>query len=183
MTTSRFPTEHVAETYLGWLINQVGAEHNHRLYGNLLKALHEKEFISLVDFDQNRIQDCFDLRPQCFRELHQMPFSDLERAIGPASFLELIVVMGRKLAFTTEEDDPQMWSWYLLQTLGLNKFWGHLGHTKLRRIDTIVDDVIWRQYEPDGRGGLFPLSNPMSDQRDVELWYQMAAYVNEMLDG
>jgi hypothetical protein len=37
-----------------------------------------------------------------------------------------------------------------------------------------------REYDSDGgNGGLFPLNEPNEDQRDVEVWYQMMAYLQE----
>ena len=43
------------------------------------------------------------------------------------------------------------------------------------RVDVFLD----RAYSPDGTGGLFPLHEPDEDQRQVELWYQMSAYLLE----
>jgi hypothetical protein len=30
-----------------------------------------------------------------------------------------------------------------------------------------------------GLGGMFPLEDPREDQRAIEIWYQMMAYINE----
>jgi hypothetical protein len=38
-----------------------------------------------------------------------------------------------------------------------------------------------REYDPDGRGGLFPLDGTHANQREVELWYQMQAYIIERM--
>ena len=42
---------------------------------------------------------------------------------------------------------------------------------------------IDREYKYNGVGGLFPLDNPVDDQRDVELWYQMQAYISTIQEG
>jgi hypothetical protein len=49
-------------------------------------------------------------------------------------------------------------------------------------VNTILHDLIWRDYHPDGRGGFFPLQNPDVDQTKVEIWHQLNAYVSEMTD-
>ena len=36
-----------------------------------------------------------------------------------------------------------------------------------------------RSYAFDGYGGLFPLRKPHQDQRNIEIWYQMQAYLME----
>lgn len=46
-------------------------------------------------------------------------------------------------------------------------------------IDMVFKQLNSRYYKSDGFGGLFPLSNPMGDQRYVEVWYQMMAYLAE----
>jgi hypothetical protein len=38
-----------------------------------------------------------------------------------------------------------------------------------------------RLYTTSGYGGLFPLEEPKEDQRKVEIWYQMMAYLGENL--
>jgi hypothetical protein len=47
------------------------------------------------------------------------------------------------------------------------------------KIEETLDRVIWRTYNFNGRGGIFPLRRPRQDQRDVELWYQLNAYIIE----
>jgi hypothetical protein len=47
-------------------------------------------------------------------------------------------------------------------------------------VEDILDTCIWRTYQPDGQGGFFPLAWPEEDQTKVELWYQIAAYIDEL---
>ena len=44
-----------------------------------------------------------------------------------------------------------------------------------------LDIFVNREYDPDGRGGLFPLDGTHANQREVELWYQMQAYIIERM--
>jgi hypothetical protein len=46
-------------------------------------------------------------------------------------------------------------------------------------IDELLDRVIWRTYRRNGAGGLFPLKRTREDQRQVEIWYQLCAYLLE----
>ena len=45
------------------------------------------------------------------------------------------------------------------------------------RIERFMD----RDYEPNGRGGLFTVRNARCDMRDVDIWYQMCMYVDNIL--
>ena len=51
-----------------------------------------------------------------------------------------------------------------------------------RIVDIKIRRILNREYHPDGDGGLFPLMNPREDQRGVEIWYQMSAYLLEQFN-
>ena len=89
------------------------------------------------------------------------------------------------LAIRCEEnimDDPSygnrtgQWFWGMIVNLGLGFM------TDSRFDEKFVDDVIFRflnrEYEPDGKGGLFTVRNCKYDLRTVEIWYQMCWYLD-----
>lgn len=168
------------EQYLVWLYSQAHSlrlKNPTRTYWGLFRQLYFKEFIWLIPNDDNRAEDGRDLR---YEFIDQM---DIENA--PASWmrmgcnvLEMLTALSRRLAFEGE-GHPADWLWLLLVNLdlsGLNDR-GYSRHK--RRVDEILENMIWRTYEPDGRGGLFPLRHPVEDQREVEVWYQLCAYLLE----
>jgi hypothetical protein len=75
-----------------------------------------------------------------------------------------------------------VWFWQMLENLGLAHISDKLYSSGPRMdsfIDNVIDRLIYRRYSPDGHGGLFPLEFPHEDQRGVELWYQLNAYLIE----
>jgi len=46
-------------------------------------------------------------------------------------------------------------------------------------VEDVTHAVIWRTYNENGNGGLFPLRDSDQDQRQVEIWYQLSAYLLE----
>ena len=50
-------------------------------------------------------------------------------------------------------------------------------------VERIIDDFVKREYDFNGVGGIFPLKHAEQDQRDVEIWYQMSAYLYEREAG
>jgi hypothetical protein len=46
-------------------------------------------------------------------------------------------------------------------------------------VDAAVGTLVERRYSYSGDGGLFPLDYPEEDQRGIEIWYQMSAYLAE----
>ena len=46
----------------------------------------------------------------------------------------------------------------------------------------VMQIFLNREYEPNGRGGLFTVNNSPADMRTVEIWYQFMWYLNEFLE-
>ena len=46
-------------------------------------------------------------------------------------------------------------------------------------MDEILNIWLERRYDEDGKGNIFPLKDPIKDQKTVEIWYQMQSYLLE----
>ena len=167
------------ELYFVWLYAQVGdpeLKSPSRTYWKILKQLYTKEFVWIVPNDDNRIEDGKDLRIE-FVDQSELENVDSDWMKLGCSMLELLVALSRRLAFECE-GEPRDWFWHLMNNLGLRHF---NDRSKLSKnyIDSVLDQVIWRTYNHDGKGGLFPLINSQEDQRGVEICYQLNAYILE----
>jgi hypothetical protein len=173
-------TQPLDELYFVWLTDFVGgpAGKPDRKYLKLLRQLLTKEFVWVIPNDDNRAEDGKALRDLF---LAQEGISDVDSywANMGCSMFELLVGLSRRLSFETDGFDqyrePSGWFWVLVRNLGLAN-----SRITKSEIDRKLDVFIWRTYEPNGRGGLFPLLKAHQDQRKVEIWYQMCAYVLEM---
>ena len=172
-------SEPLDELYFRWLYAQVSnvkLKNPSRTYWSLLRLLHMKEFVWFIPNDDNRLEDGRLLRFE-FVELHELHDVDPNWMDLECSMLEMLIGLSRRLWF--EDDMPvDEWFWHLMENLGLNGLTDRGGWSE-QDVDEILDAVIWRTYEKDGRGGLFPLVEPKEDQREVELWYQMSEYLLE----
>lgn len=177
-------SEPLDEQYFTWLYSQVGDPRQpnpSRTYWKVLRQLYTKEFIWTVPNDDNRIEDGKELR---YEFVDQSSLKDVDPGwvnLG-CSMLELLVGLSRRLSFEAGGESLD-WFWVLMTNLGLGGCTDARYNKALRteEINEILDRVIWRTYEFDGRYGLFPLQHPCDDQRGVELWYQMCAYILERL--
>lgn len=167
----------LAEDYLRWLEPQIRDENDEQTYWDLLSIMYEKEFVWFIPNDDNRLGDGLDLRTE-FCHAQHIRVSAL-RDLGPCSFLEVLIGLSRRLAFAAG-GTASGWAWQLLCNVKLQRMNDPISRRQVDRINVALDQVIWRTYEPDGHGGLFPLSWCDEDQRKVELWYQMSAYINEI---
>jgi hypothetical protein len=104
-----------------------------------------------------------------------------EYITGPCSVLEMMIA----LAINTEEDimdDPRFgdrtgqWFWGMIVSLGLGGMNDYRYDERL--VDDVIDTFLRREYEPDGRGGLFTVRHCDRDMRDVEIHIQRNYYLN-----
>lgn len=175
--------EPLDEAYFKWLYSQIMSlrlKNPSRTYWSLARDLYLKEFIWLVPNDDNRKEDGRALRHE-FVELHEIDDPDPDWMDLGCSMLEMLIALSRRLSFEAE-GEPQDWFWHLMTNVDLQKHNDKSYNDMARRdIDEALDIIIWRHYTPTGKGGLFPLKHPGYDQRDVEIWYQLSAYLVELL--
>jgi hypothetical protein len=171
------------ELYFKWLYEQVAAPDFHGkdlTYWKLLKILYQKNIIWFVPNDENRIQDGVDLRKKFILQENIID-PDPEWLDMDCSFLELMVGLANRLAFMADNGEAYYWFWVMMDNIGLIGYSDERRYTQrlTDRINSILDEVICRTYEPSGLGGFFPLREPRHDQRKRELWYQMSDYIME----
>jgi len=173
-------TEPLDELYLRWLYSQVAnprARNKQRTYWELLRIQFTTEFVWLIPNDDNRVEDGRALRGD-FLQDEEISFPD-ENWLGlGCSFLEMAVALSRRLSFEGGGISSE-WFWVLMKNLDLQDC-TDAAQTPTQEVDSTLNRVIWRTYEPDGHGGLFPLTRPKRDQRTVEIWYQLQAYLLEL---
>ena len=80
---------------------------------------------------------------------------------------------------TAYGDRTGQWFWGMITNLGL----GHMTDSKFdeREADVIIDRFLNREYEPNGKGGLFTVRNYDEDLRDVEIWNQLCYYLDGLV--
>lgn len=153
--------------YYGYLAHLIDEE------GDLpiLQQLFLTPFYYSVDHDNNREVEGLDLRIDTEWEGTDIPCSVLEMLIALAGRINDIMSTGYEDERTTE------WFWTMLYNLKLTP-----NTTDSDEIEYILTRFMDRTYAPNGSGGLFPLLDTDEDQREIEIWYQMSAYLREQYD-
>jgi hypothetical protein len=170
--------ERLDDLYLPWLYSQVGhrsvKERNpSRTHWRLLRQLYSIEFVYVIDRDDNRAEDGRALRYEWADEVNfRVDPIWLEHG---CSFLEMLIALSRRLAFEAN-GEPHLWFWHLLNNLNLTDC-NDRSNYDVHKVDDIVDTVIWRTFDRNGNGGLFPMRRARRDQRNVEIWTQMHEYL------
>lgn len=171
------------EQYFEWLYSQVCSVETSQIksYRNLLYLCYQMEYVWLIPNDDNRLEDGKYLRYE-FLELLEISKDKRDQwwmELG-CSILEFLVALARRLEFETDIA-TDIWFLELIDNLGLAKYNDRTRMTEEKKqdIEDTINRMVWRTYRYNGRGGLFPLDHPEEDQREVEIWYQLSAYINE----
>lgn len=173
------------DLYLEWLYGQVAStqlKSPSRTYWYLFRQLFSKEFVWIVPNDDNRVEDGRELRRE-FLSVTGIRNADPNWLNLGCSVLEMLIALARRCEFQTEATAEE-WFWKLMDHLDLARFndsW-YRREANEAMIDERLNRLIFRTYSYDGSyGGLFPLKRPREDQRNIEIWFQMNAYLLEQL--
>lgn len=172
------------ERYLTWLYSQVGMARNTRPSSShwlLCRQLYQKPFTWFVPNDGNRFVEGVNLR---FEYLDDSD-DDLTQAWidDDCSVMEMLVALARKAAFETS-GQPSEWFWKMISNVGLRRYTDETYNRDTEMVvNEALDIIVERDYDKDGNGGFFPLINSREDQREVELWFQLQAYVIQQLES
>lgn len=167
--------------YENWLVERIGFEEN-REYRKLIGTLHSIPFLSRISRDRNREDDGLMLREEFCSEMG-LSGDEVDQFTNerPCSVLEMLIALAIRVdnewIGDPGEAHPEEFFWEMLVNLGLAKY--HNRHFHEFLVENIVLKWLDREFEPDGKGSIFPLKHPHRDQRNIEIWSQMLAYVNE----
>lgn len=171
-------TEPIENLYFNWLYSNVSDLTVHEpalAYFKLLGELHRTEFVWLLSGDDNRAEDGLALRSEF---LHKSFIKhDTVITSEGCSVLEMLVAFSRRAAFEGD-DTPRDWFWVMLDNLELSDL-NDPSNPNPDYIQGVLETFVWRTYDYNGNGGLFPLHHTQHDQRKVEIWYQFNEYLAE----
>lgn len=171
----------VQDEYFNWLYDFVCFDRVGK-FGKLLSRLHDIEFKYRVKNDQNRASDGIALRR---RFCHENNCVDrIAYLAGPCSVLEMLIALSIRceesiMDDTRYGDRTTQWFWNMIVNLGLGGMVDAL--VDIEEVDEIIERFLNREYEPNGRGGLFTIDNCEEDLREVEIWYQLCWYLDSIV--
>lgn len=160
--------------YRDWLIKYCGFKL--RGYDLLIDQLHNSPFEVVLDRDINRLKDGESLR-QHFLIENGINGDFYEHNVG---VLEVLIALAVRIDCdfigNPNKPHPEIMFWEMICNLGLDKFDDK--HYNSDAVYNILGVWIGRKFDKNGFGSVFPLPKTYTDQRKIELWRQMTAYVN-----
>lgn len=174
--------DRVINDYFEWLCELIDSKRFAKSvsYRKLLMRLHDIEFTYFVPYDDNRADDGKQMRRR-FALIHK-DMSLVEYLAGPCSVLEMMVALAVRcetiMDDTSYGDRTGQWFWGMIHNLGLSS----MTDSKFDKanVDYIITRFLNREYEPNGKGGLFTVRHYERDMRTVEIWCQLSWYLDSI---
>lgn len=182
----------IRELYFQWLLDKIFTgvkEDSGREYTSLMLYLFDTVFYWSIPQDENRHDDGINLREVFFDEYCEagncLSVDEKELIFNPknCSVLEMMVALAIRSESIMYDPDAGnhtgVWFWAMITSMNLQDMTdSNFNETYVRECVRMMLD---REYYPNGEGGLFTIWNCKYDLRDVEIWYQMCWYLNDIV--
>lgn len=171
----------ILRNYVSSLLSMVeDKDHNLSDYSLLLEELYSIPFTCTIEMDLDRGRDAEILRNDICEENGLLFDVILSRKI---SVLEVLIALARRIENDiladpmSGNDNSNHYFWEMLENLGVEKYKND--NFKVLNVHEKVEKWLDRDFKKDGNGSIFPLKHPKHDQRAIEIWAQMQAYLME----
>ena len=150
-----------------------------------MQRLYDTEFTYTVPRDSNRFDDGINLR---YRFGYERFIDEETIAVyldnRTCSILEMMIALCVRceeqiMSNSDVGDRTRKWFEDMISSLGLDS----VEDSDVDAIDYILQRFLNREYESDGRGGLFTMRNLRRDLRSAEIWYQAMWYLDDILQS
>lgn len=175
---------HISDEYFEWLIGLVCTQRYSRdIYRKLLTRLHNTEFTYKMRRDQNRAENGETLRYRfAIARGYDVPSTLADLGV-PCSVLEMMIALACHCEDIVEDpaygNRMSQWFWNMVTNMGLGPMTDELYDEVA--VGRIINRFLNREYDPDGKGGLFRIRDCEVDLRRIDIWRQLCWYLNTIM--
>ena len=178
----------IYKDYFEWLCKHINYEGRVRTCKKVLELMNGQDFIYENPRDGNRYEDGIDLRYRYGYENH-ISYPEIADTLDTriCSIFEMMVALAIRIdehiMYDAEKGDcAGRWFWEMYDNLGLKDITNRNFNERYGDILEILDRFVYREYEPDGEGGLFKTADPTKNMLEEEIWYQMMDYLRNKVE-
>lgn len=167
----------IEQLYFRWLIQMVCSPYEIETYSMVLMNLHDTEFISEMEMDDNLIDNCYSMRDRFLDDNRLIADLDL-----PISILEIMVYISVEIEDTIMDNDAYgdrtgLWFWEMMDSLGLKNI------NNIKYDESVVNDIlekfIYHKYNKSGKGGLFTVCKSRYNATTESIWNQAMIFLTD----
>lgn len=172
----------IHDEYFEWLCNvvRIQIDNSPVSYRTLMLELYNTAFFYSVPRDSNREADGIDLRYR-FATENRYDYHFVEGHFNGCSVLEMMVALALRCDETIMDDPVRgsrtgHWFWCMIKSLGLHNMTNR--NFDAEEYQRIIINFLNRDYDYDGKGGLFYIPGSQCDMRQSEIWNQLCWWLN-----
>ena len=168
--------------YYDWICSLVDMYNDD--YTLLLEHLYNIDFYPLIPLDDNRMCDGAALW-EIFADEHDIDYNNMDDIpAGQISVLEVMIGLAYRMENTLLcdvdfGDRTALWFWTMVKSMGLRPYDDN--NYDCAEVDDIVNTMLERKFDRDGKGSLFHVQGTSYDMRELEIWRQMHAFICELM--
>lgn len=169
--------------YEHWILSVANDLCGDRQHTKLFDFLQSITFLPSHINDENRAKDGVDFRLRFPEAKSDYTYRDVYLYLtGPCTFLEMLLALSFRceehiMGDPSEDDNTHQWFVDMLKSLHL--YGTTDSHFNAEYVNGVIDIFNRREYQKNGDGGLFTISNPTLDMRSIEIWWQLNWYLSE----
>lgn len=176
----------IRDDYYDWLIDLTcGWCSRHGDYSVLMSYLYTRQFTWTIARDSNRASDGFDMR---YRFIEQDPtntytYRDVYLYLThPCNVLEMMTALARRcedhiMGDPSAGDNAGRWFWEMIANMHLEDQTNDYFDEDY--VEEVVTNMLERNYQRNGDGGLFRIDDPTKDMPSAEIWSQLCWHLKE----
>lgn len=176
----------IKSLYFKWLLNFVCSSRQKSTYSLMLHDLFEKEFIWIVEYDENLANHGLRLREDFYGSSETVAkMVDMYGEIDDnCSVLEMLIALSiaceSSIMTDGEHDHTRKWFWIMLRNLKLD-IYDDMSYDE-EEIDEILNIFLLRRYDNYGNGNIFKFKNPGANLTKIDIWMQLNQYLIERFE-
>lgn len=173
------------KSYFDWLCERVGIQDKYIKDSQAIDILYTtafkvcEKYYEQVALDESRIKDALSMRERFMNDSDFEPMFDVRFLLGvglsDASIFEIMVALADRMVYNCSDSINSNEAFFIM----FKNLFSGIDENDVKKLQERVQNFLNREYDKDGTYGLFPLKNSKKDQRKVEIWYQMMAYIIE----
>ena len=170
--------------YFKWLVSFVCDARHKEGYSIVLHELFNREFIWLIDYDENlaiyglEMRDKFLASSETYRKMYDIYGGFDQNCTILEMMVALAIIIEERVMTNYEENRTSEWFWGMMTSLGLINY-DDMSYDE-EEVDEILEKFLYRKYQKNGVGGLFTIKNGDKNMCKIDIWLQINAFLIEM---
>lgn len=173
----------ITRDYFNWIYDSM-CDGLDKSYYKLFDFLNECQFTWIIPKDASRAIDGINFRYQ-YAYIYNISREIIDSSFGntPCSVLEMLAALAYRcentlMSNTHLGDRTAQWFWGMLASIGVSRESDDSFNVSLVQHKIYI--FLNRKYDRNGKGGAFTIRDRSKDMRQVDIWYQMCYYLNEL---